>query len=125
MPAKSPLERLKLLFDAINRKDIEAAVSCYEETAMLSQKPAGDDAAGVGRIREALGGFLAFRMEMSDPREVLDASGDIALTGIVWKATGSGPDGKPLSLGGKSSEVLRRQKDGDWLIAIDSPWWVG
>jgi ketosteroid isomerase-like protein len=125
MAAKSPRERLELLFDAINRKDLDGAVSCYEQTALVTQKPAGPDAAGMAAIREALAGFLAFRMEMADVREACDASREIALTGLTWKASGSGPDGKPLSLGGKSTEVLRRQKNGDWLIVIDSPWWVG
>lgn len=30
-------------------------------------------------------------------------------------------DGKPLSMSGKTSEVLRRQPDGRWLYIIDHP----
>lgn len=123
MSTKSPLGRLSFLFDAINRKDVDAVLSCYEPNAVLSQKPNGGDATGVAQIREALGGFLAFRMEPGEIREI-QGGGDLALTGITWKATGTGPDGKPMTLSGRSTEVLRRQPDGEWLLAIDSPWWV-
>jgi ketosteroid isomerase-like protein len=32
------------------------------------------------------------------------------------------PRGESVVLGGESTDVLRRQPDGRWLIAIDDPW---
>ena len=46
----------------------------------------------------------------------------MALFCSKWSLTGTGPDGKPMQLGGLSSDILRRQADGTWLIAIDNPW---
>lgn len=124
MSTKSPLEQLAFFFDAINRKDLDAVMSCYEPTAVLSQRPAAGNASGAAQIREAVAGFLAFHMEALETRELIDSAGGIALTGVTWKATGHGPDGKPLELSGKSTEVFRRQPSGEWKLAIDSPWWV-
>ena len=35
---------------------------------------------------------------------------------------GTGPNGMTVEMAGKSSDVLRRQPDGTWLIAVDNPW---
>jgi ketosteroid isomerase-like protein len=52
---------------------------------------------------------------------VLEAGG-LALVIGVWSFTGTGPDGKPMKLAGKSGDVLRRQIDGSWRFVIDNPW---
>jgi ketosteroid isomerase-like protein len=36
--------------------------------------------------------------------------------------SGTGADGQPVTLGGISTDVLRRQAAGDWRYAIDQPW---
>lgn len=40
----------------------------------------------------------------------------------MWTLTGAGPDGKPVQMSGMSSDILRRQSDGKWLIIVDNPW---
>ena len=53
---------------------------------------------------------------------VLEAGG-LALVGGVWSFTGTGPDGKPVTLTGRNADVLRRQADGSWrFFVIDNPW---
>lgn len=34
----------------------------------------------------------------------------------------TGPAGNPVQINGRSSAILRRQADGNWLIALDNPW---
>lgn len=46
---------------------------------------------------------------------------DIALIFSDWSLTMTGPDGQPSELKGQTSDVLRRQPDGNWRIVIDSP----
>ena len=46
---------------------------------------------------------------------------DIALLSNEYTLEGTGEDGKPFTLTGKTSEVVRRQPDGRWLYIIDHP----
>jgi uncharacterized protein (TIGR02246 family) len=35
---------------------------------------------------------------------------------------GTQPNGTPITIGGQSADVLRRQEDGTWRVLIDDPW---
>lgn len=118
-----PMERIKYFFDSVNKKDGEAALSCFEPNAVLSLAPNGEAALGHSEIEEALVGFLAMTMTLGDTKEVRSPDGQIALTSLNWSAEGSDDDGNPITMTGQSTEVLRRQPDGNWLMVIDSPWW--
>lgn len=120
----NPSERIAFFFDAVNRKDVDAAMSCYEPEAVLSLVPSGGTVSGLDQIREALAGFFTFEMSFSDVRELCSFDGKVALTALNWTAAGTGPDGEAITMSGQSTEVMRRQADGEWLLAIDSPWWA-
>jgi ketosteroid isomerase-like protein len=120
-----PMDRVRSFFDAVNRKDAEAALACYEPDAVLSLAPNGGAATGTDEIREALAAFLTMRMSLAGDRELRSPDGQLALTTLTWTAEGADPDGNPVTLSGRSTEVLRRQPDGDWLMVLDSPWWIG
>ena len=49
-------------------------------------------------------------------------AGDVALYMGRWTLEGTDPTGRTVSMGGESSDILRRQSDGRWLIALDNPW---
>lgn len=119
-----PLDRVRFFFDAVNRRDEEAALSCFEANAVLSLAPNGGASEGTEAIREALAGFMTMTMKLNDARELRTPDGQLALTSLDWEATGPGPDGSPATLSGKSTEVFRLQPDGEWRMVIDSPWWI-
>jgi len=48
--------------------------------------------------------------------------GDVALYLGRWMLRGTDPGGQPLIMGGESTDILRRQPDGEWRIAVDNPW---
>jgi ketosteroid isomerase-like protein len=52
---------------------------------------------------------------------VQSADGNIALTQAKWSVNGTDADGKPVTMSGRSAEVVRRQADGTWLFVIDNP----
>ena len=54
-------------------------------------------------------------------KSIVDAGG-LAFVAGVWTFTGTGPDGKPVTLTGRNGDVLRRQADGSWRFVIDNPW---
>jgi uncharacterized protein (TIGR02246 family) len=117
----TPVHTVAKLVDAINGADLDAAVALYEKDALLVAQP-GQQARGASEIRAALGGFVAMKAKLESKAEQVIEAGDVALYLGRWSLRGTGPDGKPLAMGGESTDVLRRQKDGRWLIALDNPW---
>jgi uncharacterized protein (TIGR02246 family) len=120
---QGPIDTVNQLTDAINRGDLDRAVSLYEGAAVMVAQP-GRVARGSDQLREAIAGYLALKPTLKmEAREVVEA-GDVALYVSRWSLRGTDPAGKPMELSGESTDVLRRQKDGRWLIVVDNPWGV-
>ena len=120
MAAQKPEEVHELFVRYFNAGDIDSMISLYETTATMVPFP--DPAvSGHNQIRAALEGFLALKghMELSVDRTI--HAPEIALIFSRWTLKGTGPDGKPLEIGGQTSDVVRRQADGTWLLVIDNP----
>jgi len=96
-------------------------VQLYEPDAILVVRP-GQVARGWAQLNEALAGFVALRATLTSEAQDVQEAGDLALYLGRWSLRGTAPDGAPVVLGGESTDILRRQKDGRWLIAIDNPW---
>jgi uncharacterized protein (TIGR02246 family) len=117
----NPIDTVNQLSDAINRGDLEAALALYEPDAVLVAQP-GQLARGSTQLRAALGGFIGLKPELrSETQSVIEAD-DVALYSGRWTLRGTDPSGRATTMGGESSDVLRRQRDGRWLIAVDNPW---
>jgi len=117
----TPLETVNQLTRAINAGDVATAVQLYEPDAILVVRP-GQVARGWAQLNEALAGFVALRATLTSEAQDVQEAGDLALYLGRWSLRGTAPDGAPVVLGGESTDILRRQKDGRWLIAIDNPW---
>jgi len=120
MPARQPTDLHSLFADAFNRFDEDALIALYEPDATLIPEP-GSTVRGHEAIREALGNFLALRGTIKLDTIRVYESGDLALLHGHWTLNGHGPDGNPLQMEGRSSEVVRRQADGSWLYTLDNP----
>jgi uncharacterized protein (TIGR02246 family) len=119
-----PLDTINNLTRAINYGDIETALSLYESEAILVVEP-GKFARGTPAIRTALERFMSLKPTLKgDIHQILNV-GNLALYCSKWTLSGTSPDGKAVEMTGVSSDVLRRQPDGQWLIAIDNPWGTG
>ena len=118
---KTPLDTVNELVRAINAGDLTAAVALYEADAVLVVQP-GHLARGRAQLREALAGFVAMRATLTSEAQHIVDTGDLALYLGRWRLRGTDPAGTPVELGGESADILRRQADGRWLIAIDDPW---
>src|SRR5262245_7672053 len=117
----TPLDTVNQLVRAINAGDLVAAVALYEPDAVLVVRP-GQEARGWAQLREALAGFVALRATLTSEAQHVVETGDLALYLGRWTLRGTDPAGGPVVLGGESADILRRQRDGRWLIAIDDPW---
>jgi uncharacterized protein (TIGR02246 family) len=121
MLASTPDQVYRLLADAFAAGDIERVMELYEPDAVIVPQP-GQVMIGAEQVRAALQGFLDVNIRLSaDTAEVIQ-TGDLALVAAHWSATIDGPDGKPVALGGVSSDILRRQTDGGWRYLVDQPW---
>ena len=121
MPARSPEELDRLFASLMNAGDLDGLMALYEPQATLTPEP-GTVVTGTKAIREALGGFIAAKSQVTLNSRVLAQTGDLALTTSTWDLSGVGADGKPMRLSGQSAEVARRQPDGTWRFVIDTPW---
>jgi ketosteroid isomerase-like protein len=108
---------------AINRADLERAVAVYESGAVMVAQP-GQLARGSAQLRTALAGFIALRAVLAAEAQQLIEAEDVALYVGRWTLSGIDPAGNPVAMSGESTDVLRRQRDGRWLIALDNPWGV-
>ncbi len=124
--AHSPEECDQLLFKTIGTGDLDAALELYEPDAVFVVAP-GQVVTGHAAIREVLGGMLASggAGEIEGVTSVISADGAVAFTRTKGSATHPGPDGKPITMAFHSVEVVRRQADGTWRIAIDDPSGMG
>ena len=121
MSSETPEHVLKSIVEGINSGNLDALMSLYEPDAAFASQP-GSLAHGVSGVRESLAGFIAMKgtLDLRVTR-VLEAGG-LALVAGIWSFTGTGPDGKPVTLTGRNADVLRRQQDGSWRFVIDNPW---
>jgi uncharacterized protein (TIGR02246 family) len=121
MDTRNPVDAVTQFVNAMNNGDLETALNLYEPGAAMVSKT-GEVTVGSIALREALAGFAALRPTMtSDAQQVVEA-GDIALFVSKWNLSGTDPDGNAVEISGRSSDILRRQPDGNWLIALDNPW---
>ncbi|HKA59161.1 MAG TPA: nuclear transport factor 2 family protein, partial [Gemmatimonadales bacterium] len=118
---RNPIDTVTQIVHAINRGDIAAAVALYETNAVLVVRP-GQLAHGAAEIHDALAGFVAIKAILrSDVYRVVEAD-SLALYVGRWSLRGTDPSGNAVVMSGESSDVLRRQKDGRWLVVLDNPW---
>ena len=118
-----PEQTVEQVTSALNQGDLDAAVALYEENAVLVARP-GQVARGRSQVRQALEGFVALRPTLSITAAQVTESGDIALYISRWSLRGTDPSGALVTMNGESTDILRRQSDGRWLIALDNPWGV-
>lgn len=121
MSNPNPPDVVARLCAAINRCDIETAMTLYEPEAALVAQP-GNVVIGTKALRDALAGFIALKPTITTEAHRLIQAGDVALYCSKWSLRGTDPQGKALWMEGRSADVLRRQPGGVWLIAVDNPW---
>ena len=121
MQAYTPEEVHQLFSKFFNAGDIDALLSLYESDATMVPQPGQPPVSGPAAIREALNGFLALKGQFIVESTNVILANDIALLFSKWTLSGTDPKGNAVELCGQTSDVVRRQTDGTWLVVIDSP----
>lgn len=114
------LQAIEKMTTAFQNKDIDGVMACYEPNAVVifePESPVSDS----NVLRK-----MFTEMSMLNPvftysgHEVFIA-GDIATHIAPWTMSATAPDGTEIKQSGLSVAVLRKQKDGSWLMTIDNP----
>jgi uncharacterized protein (TIGR02246 family) len=116
----SPDGVIRRFSELLNAGDVEGALALYEPEATFVSEP-GHWVTGANEIRAALQRFAALEPELDGEIESVRQAGEIALVINRWSLRGRAPEG-PVEMGGRSADVLRRQRDGSWRVVIDDPW---
>ena len=74
---------------------------------------------------QGVGAFIATKPQIDIEVEQVIQSGDVALLHARYTLKGTGPDGKPTEMSGRSAEVVRWQADCSWRFIIDNPFGTG
>jgi uncharacterized protein (TIGR02246 family) len=117
----SPSQVIERFATLLTAGDTPAALELYEHGAVFVVEP-GMTVAGREAIGAALERFAAMQPILVGEIEQVVEAGDVALVANRWVLDGTGPDGAPVQLNGRSADVLRRGTDGEWRIVIDDPW---
>jgi uncharacterized protein (TIGR02246 family) len=117
----TPKEFLSSYVKEFNTRNVSSLIDMYETDACFVAQP-GQVVKGLENIRQTLQDFIDKNGNLeSKVKGVIQAS-NLALVNTEWSFSGAGPDGNPVNIAGKATDVLRQQSDGTWRRLIDNPW---
>ena len=121
MPYVTPAELFDAVVDSRNRGDLATYLGCYEPTATIVLQP-GVVAQGEEALRGFMDFFASLKPTFTVTRHEFIEGPEITMHLSAWTLTGTDAEGKPIAWSGRTADILRRQADGGWLVALDNPW---
>ena len=115
MAADNPAELIRMFSECFSSGDVEGLMGLYEEDAVFPNHHGTFK--GPEQIRPVLQGYIDSGATIEFDRQIAFETGDLALVQNGWTLTTSGGE----KVTGVSVEVARKQSDGTWKYAIDSP----
>jgi ketosteroid isomerase-like protein len=106
---------------AFNDGNLGGMVALYEPDSAVVSEPGGDVVSGLPALRENLEGYLSLGGQIDLRLQRCIRSSELAILYSGWTMNGQAPDGSKVSMKGQTSDVVRLQEDGTWLLAIDNP----
>ena len=121
MPANAPEEIHALLAAAMNAGDLDAFIDLHEPDAHTIVPTDGRVVSGAAELRASL--EPVFALSPTIENEVIGKlEGDgLAVSYARWAMSATAPDGQAVELAGRATVVSRRQADGTWRIALETP----
>jgi uncharacterized protein (TIGR02246 family) len=107
-----------LFQQAMRAGDVAAALRLYEPDAAFASTD-GQVRLGRADLRDELGPMAEAKADFRVTVRKIIQAGDLALLQSEWSIE------RPEPRSGYALEVLRRQEDGRWLLAIGDPFTVG
>ena len=120
MAASDPRDNHGLFEKLSSQGNVDGLLALYEEDAVYVAS-ADNLLRGHEQIRTALQMMIDLGIETRLELIELVETGDVALEKTRWTSRIPAQDGTTTESTGLSTVVLRRQPDGQWLMAIDDP----
>jgi uncharacterized protein (TIGR02246 family) len=119
-----PADVYPALLKAFNARDVDATVACYEPQACFVLK-SGHAARGAAELREMFRATFSYRPDLElDVRRIISAGGDLVLVVVEWKSKTVSSSGEAKVWTGTAIDIVRRQPDGKWKLALDIPYGI-
>jgi len=99
---------------AFNTGDVATVMNMYDTTGIIVPEP-GKPVSGKEKFEESIKAILAIKGKMEIKTVYCLQAGDIAVGRSEWNIT----DGSEVKISAKGIEVMKKQEDGTWKIAID------
>jgi uncharacterized protein (TIGR02246 family) len=120
----SPADVYPALLKAFDARDIDAIVACYEPQACFVLK-SGHAARGTAELREIFRATFSYKPDLElNVRKIISAGDDLALVVVKWKSKTVSSSGEAKVWAGTATDIVRRQPDGTWKLALDNPYGV-
>lgn len=116
-----PEELYPALSAAYDARDLDAVAALYEPNATFVIKP-GRVTTTPAELRGALQHALDLAARLTVYPRTFIGSDDLVLVLGTFTLSGRRGDGTPFERTSKFADVVRRQPDGRWLIAVDNPY---
>jgi len=116
-----PEDIFPALSEAYNAGDLKALVSLYDPKAVFVIKP-GRITEGPAELHGAMQRLVALRGRLTVNPRTFVRSDDLVLVLGTFTLSGRRGDGTAFERTSRFADVLRRQPDGRWLIAVDNPY---
>jgi len=110
--------------NCIRTGDLDGAMSCFDEEAIYVTGP-GNFVKGKEKIRIAIEKFCAMKPDLHAQRAAGLEIGEIASWVDEWSMKASFLDGTTIEMKGISSDILKKQADGNWAYLVDNPYGAG
>jgi len=107
--------------NCVRNGDLESALDCFDEDAVYITG-IGEFVTGKENIRKALEQVCALKPDLQALRSTGFTVGAITAWVDEWTLKAILPDGTKLDMKGTSSDILKKQPNGNWVYLVDNPY---
>lgn len=108
-------------FDAaLNAGELDQLVALYAEDATLRTQ-SDDIVSGAAAVRAEMKQLMAAKADITNTLRRIFRYGDTALIIVDYVLRLTMPDGKPVTVNGTATNVIREDKDKGWRLVVANP----